>query len=152
ERKWHPIASSVISDTMLLVPGEEKLCAYEPQADAAPPKLLWEQARLNPTTASPVVSDGKVYVLSGSILTVGGLKTGKVLNQLRLKGNFSSSLVVAGGLLFCVNEDGVVQVVRPTENDPVLVDSCPFEETILCTPAATDGAFYMRSDRHFWKI
>ena len=44
-----------------------------------------------------------------------------------------------GGLLFCVNEDGIVHVVRPAENRPVLVDSCPFEEPVLCTPAATDG-------------
>jgi outer membrane protein assembly factor BamB len=152
ERKWHPIASSVIAGTVLLVPGEDKLCAYELKANGAPPELLWEQARLNPTTASPVVFDGKIYVLRGSILAVGMLEAGDVLSQLRLKGNFSSSLVVAGGLLFCVNEDGDVNVVQPTENDPVLVDLCPFEETILCTPAATNGALYLRSDRHFWKI
>ena len=96
--------------------------------------------------------DGKLYVLRGSILAVGEVKTGDVLSQLRLKGNFSSSLVAAGGLLFCVNEDGVVHVVRPGEKAPVLVHRCPFEETILCTPAATDGAFYLRSDKHFWKI
>jgi outer membrane protein assembly factor BamB len=150
--KWHPIASSVITGKTLLVPGEQKLCAYELQADAAPPKLLWEQTRLNPATASPVVSEGKIYVLRGSILTVGEFKTGNVLSQLRLKGNFSSSLVVAGGLLFCTNEDGIVHVVRPAENDPELVESCAFEETILCTPAATDGALYLRSDKHFWKI
>jgi outer membrane protein assembly factor BamB len=152
ERKWHPMASSVLCGTMLIVPGEEKLCAYELQSNAAPPKLLWEQARLNPATASPVVSDGKIYALRGSILAVGDLKTGEVLSQLRLKGNFSSSPVVAGGLLFCVNEDGMVHVIRPSESDPVLVNSCPFSETILCTPAATDGAFYLRSDKHFWKI
>jgi outer membrane protein assembly factor BamB len=152
KRKWHPIASSLFTGTTLLVPGEEKLSAYELQADAAPPKLLWEQARLNPTTASPVVFDGRIYVLRGAILTVGRLKTGDILNQLRLVGNFSSSPVVAGGLLFCVNEDGIVHVVRPAENDPVLVESCPFEESILCTPAATDGALYLRSDRHFWKV
>jgi hypothetical protein len=152
ERKWHPIASSVVTGTLLLVPGEEKLCAYELQAGAAPPKLLWEQARLNPTMASPVVFDGRIYALRGSILAVGELKTGNVLSQLRLKGNFSSSLVLAGALLFCVNEDGIVHVVRPAENHPVLVDSCPFDETILCTPAATNGALYLRSDRHFWKI
>jgi outer membrane protein assembly factor BamB len=151
-RKCHPIASSVIAGTILLVPGEEKLCAYELQNDATPPKLLWEQARLNPTTASPVVVDGRIFVLRGSILTVGDLKKGDVLSQLRLKGNFSSSPVAAGGLLFCVSEDGIVHVVRPNSNDPVLVDSCPFEETILCTPAATDGALYLRSDKHFWKI
>jgi hypothetical protein len=137
---------------MLLVPGEEKLCAFELKTGAAPPKLLWEQARLNPATASPVVSDGKIYVLRGSILVVGELKTGDVLRQLRLKGNFSSSPVVAGGLLFCVNEDGIVHVVRSAQNDPVLVARCPFEETILCTPVATNGALYLRSDRHFWKI
>jgi hypothetical protein len=145
------MASSVITGNTLLVPGEEKLWAYELQADA-PPKLLWEQARLDPTTASPVVLDGRIYVLRGSILTVGELKTGEVLSQLRLKGNFSSSIVAAGGLIFCVNEDGVVQVVRPSESDPALINSCKFEETILCTPAATDGAFYLRSDKHFWKI
>jgi outer membrane protein assembly factor BamB len=149
--KWHPIASSVITGTTLLVPGDRKLSAYELRADA-PPKLLWEQARLNPTTASPVVSDGKIYVLRGSILTVGELKTSDVLGQLRLKGNFSSSPVVAGGLLFCVNEDGIVHVLRPTENEPELVNTCPFEETVLCTPAATGGALYLRSDKHFWKI
>ena len=152
DRKWHPIASSVIAGSLLLVPGEEKLCAYELQPDAAPPKLRWEQARLNPSTASPVVFDGKIYALRGSILTVGELKTGNVLSQLRLKGSFSSSLVAAGGLLFCVNEEGIVHVVRPSEKDPVLVHRCSFEETILCTPAATDGALYLRSDKHLWKI
>lgn len=152
ERACHPIASSVFSGSMLLVPGEKELCAYGLQANASPPKLLWVQARLNPSTASPVVSDGKVYVLRGSILTVGESKTGNVLSQIRLKGNYSSSPVVAGGLLFCVNEDGIVHVLRPSESDPVLVASCPFEETILCTPAATDGAFFLRSDKHFWKI
>jgi outer membrane protein assembly factor BamB len=150
--KWHPIASSVLTGTTLLVPGATKLCAYELQAGAAPPKLLWEQARLNPSTASPVVTDGKVYVLRGSILTVGDLKTGEVLSQLRLKGNFSASLVAAGGLIFCVNEDGLVHVVRPSEADPELVETCPFEETILCTPAATGGALYLRSDKTFWKV
>jgi hypothetical protein len=152
EGKWHPIASSVLTGTTLLVPGEEKLCAYQLRADASPPKLLWEEKRLNPATASPLVLDGKIYALVGSILAVGELKTGEVLSQLRLKGNFSSSPVSAGGLLFCVNEDGIVHVVRPGKTDPELVHRCPFEETILSTPAATEGALYLRSDKHFWKI
>ena len=59
---------------------------------------------------------------------------------------------MAGGLLFCVNEEGIVHVVRPGDKEPVLVDGYPFEETILCTPAATEGALYLRSDKHFWKI
>ena len=35
--------------------------------------------------------------------------------QLRLKGPFSATPVSAGGLLYCVNEKGLVQVVDPTK-------------------------------------
>ncbi|QVL31709.1 PQQ-binding-like beta-propeller repeat protein [Telmatocola sphagniphila] len=150
--RWHPFASCALKGRLLLVPGENKLFAYELQDEGVPPKLLWEQSRLNPSTASPLIYEGKIYSLRGSILASGELKTGNILNQIRLKGGFSSSLVVAGGLLFCVNEDGLVHVVRPGEEDPVLVDSYPFEETILSTPAATGGALYLRSDKHFWKV
>ncbi len=30
--------------------------------------------------------------------------------------------------------------------------SHPFGETILCTPAISDGALDVRSDKHLWKI
>src|SRR5262249_41806287 len=47
ESKYHPMASSVLSGTTLLVPGEEKLCAYQLQGGSAPPESLWEQAKLD---------------------------------------------------------------------------------------------------------
>ncbi len=56
-RSSDPIASSVLSGNVLYVPGEKGLAALELQGNATP-KLLWEQARLNPVTASPVVLSG----------------------------------------------------------------------------------------------
>ena len=58
----------------------------------------------------------------------------------------------SGGLHFCVNDAVLVHVVRPAENAPILLYRCPFEDVIFCTPAATEGALYLRSDRHYWGI
>jgi outer membrane protein assembly factor BamB len=147
----HPIASSVVDKDILYVPGETGLAAFQLQSRNAP-KLLWEKPKLNPATASPLVMDGIVYSLRGSILAAGDAKTGEIKGQLRLQGSFSSSIIAAGGLIYCFSETGVASVIKPGEKDPILLANCPLKETILCTPAIAGGALYVRSDRHLWKL
>jgi len=147
----HPIASGAINGTTLYVPANKGLTAFQIVA-ASPPKTLWEQPKLSPSTASPVVQNGRIYSLRGSILVSGDVKTGEVKSQLRLKGMFSSSLVATGGLLYCFNEEGLAHIVRPGDKDDTLVATVPLGETILCTPAIANGAIYVRSDKHLWKI
>jgi outer membrane protein assembly factor BamB len=151
DRPSDPIASSVLSGNVLYVPGEKGLAALELQGNAAP-KLLWEQAKLNPVTASPVVLSGRIYCLRQGILVAGDLKTGGVVGQLRLKGTFSASLVTAGGLLYCVNEGGEAQVVRPDDKDGQVVARGDLGETVLGTPAIVDGAIFLRGEKHLWKM
>jgi hypothetical protein len=107
---------------------------------------------LNPGFSSPVVFGGKIFSLRGPILVSGDARTGELLGQLRLKGNFSSSPVAAGGLIYCFNEDGLAQVAKPGDKECKLLGSSGLGETILCTPAIADGAMYVRSDKHLWKI
>jgi outer membrane protein assembly factor BamB len=153
DRTSDPIASSVVVDRTLLVPGDKGLAAFELQLGNAPPKQLWENLKLNPETASPLIVGDRVFALHGAFLVTGDLKTGKPLgSQLRLKGPFSSSPVVSGGLIYCFNESGVAQLVKPDDKEATLVQSCKLEETVLCTPAIVDGAIYVRSDKHLWKI
>jgi outer membrane protein assembly factor BamB len=152
DRTTHPMASSALAGNILCVPGDKGLMAFELQPNRAAPKLLWEEAKLNPDVASPVVLDGKIYSLQGNILVTGDARTGAVQGRLRLKGPFSSSLIAVGGVLYCVNEDGLVQVVRPSDKDGKLINSSSFKEIILCTPAVANGALYLRSDQHLWKI
>jgi outer membrane protein assembly factor BamB len=149
---YHPIASSVLAGKVLYVPANKGLTALEIQSGKSPPKVLWEQPRLSPSVASPVVVGDRIYVLRGSVLVTGNTRTGAVLGQLRLKGAFSSTPVSAGGLLYCFSEDGLAQVAKPGDKDGTLVGSYPFKETILCTPAIANGALYVRSDRTLWKI
>ena len=80
------------------------------------------------------------------------LKTGKRLWQLRLKGPFTSSPVAAGGHLFFFNEKGLGQVVKPGDKRGTIAGEGDLGETILATPAISNGAIYVRSDGHLWKI
>jgi outer membrane protein assembly factor BamB len=151
DRGSDPIASSVLSGNRLYVPGEKGLAALELQGDAVP-KLLWEQPRLNPVTASPVVLSGRIFCLRQGTLVAGDVKTGEVVGQLRLKGPFSASLVTAGGLLYCVSEGGQAQVVRPDDKDGRVVARGDLGETVLGTPAIVNGAIFLRGEKHLWKM
>jgi outer membrane protein assembly factor BamB len=152
QRESHPIASGVLVGNALYVPTLTGVAAFELQAEQKPPKLLWEKPKLGPDMASPLVMDGHIYVLRGSILVSADARTGAITGQLRLKGAFSSSIVAGAGLLYCFNENGLGQVVKPDGKDGKLVDSGELKETILCTPAIVDGAIYIRSDQHLWKL
>jgi outer membrane protein assembly factor BamB len=151
DRGSDPIASSVLSDNRLYVPGEKGLAALELQGDGVP-KLLWQQPRLNPVTASPVVLAGRIYCLRQGILVAGDLRTGAVVGQLRLTGPFSASPVTAGGLLYCVSEGGQAQVVRPNDKDGEVVARGDLNETVLGTPAIVNGAIFLRGEKHLWKM
>ena len=78
--------------------------------------------------------------------------TGERLWQLRLKGPFSASPVVAGNYVYCVSEKGVVQVVDPSKPEGEIIGELDLGETILSTPSIANGAIYFRSDARLWKI
>ncbi len=151
DRKSHVIPSSVLAGNILYVPGfDTGLGAFELQP-SGPPKLLWENLKLNPDTASPLVCNGHLYALKSAILAIGDAKTGDIIAQVRLKGPFSASPVSDGSLLFCFNEEGAAQVLPLGEKEPKPWES-KLEETIPATPAIANGALYVRSDKHLWKI
>lgn len=157
-KRWHynvhcsSIPSAAVEGNVICVPSEGLTgLSFEPAG--ATTKVLWKNNRLAPTTPSPVVADGRVFVVgSGNILKAANLKTGELAWQLRLKGPFSSSPVFADGKLYCFSEDGLCQVVAPGEKEGKIIGSGELFETILCTPAVAEAALYIRSDGHLWKI
>jgi len=154
------IPSAAPSGGLLFAPSKG-LTALEPAAAGQPPRVLWQSNKLGPATASPLAFDGRVYNINGSgVLACADVKDGQILWQLRVqvqlgektsRGVFTSSPVAAGGYLYFFNEDGVAMVVKGGETGEI-VASHEFAETILCTPAIADGALYVRSDKHLWKI
>ncbi len=146
------IPSSVVSGKMVFVPSHG-ITALRPNPESESPEMVWQAGNLSPGTASPFVYDGKIFTTNRSgALTCADAKDGKKLWQLRLKGSPSASPVGIGNRIYFFSESGFAEAVEAGEKRGEIVDQHDFKETILCTPAASDGAIYVRSDQHLYKI
>lgn len=140
------------------VPTQDALYAVSHGITALAPEKgavtqLWRNDKLNPGTASPLVLGGHIYVVNGAgVLIKASLKNGDELWKLRLKGPFSGSPVAAGGKIYIVNERGMFQAVNPDAPEGEVIQQVDLKETVLTTPAISDGAIYVRSDAKLWKL
>jgi outer membrane protein assembly factor BamB len=148
------ITSSVAAGEMVYLPTMGAgLRALQPGAGSTKPRVVWTQNKLNFGAASPVVYDGKIYTINrAGVLNCGRASDGDVLWQLRLKGAFWATPLLAGGHLYAANQDGEVQVVRLDEKKGEIVGTNVMGEPLLASPAVADGALYYRGDKHLWKI
>ena len=103
--------------------------------------MLWHDNRLAPKTASPVIHDGKIYVVNDAgVLNCGDAANGKMLWRLRLTGPFTSSPVAAADRLYIFNEPGVGQVVQLGDKKGEIVSKRDLGNSIWATPSLADGA------------
>lgn len=119
------------------------------------PTLYWKENRLAPSNASPVVVGERLYVINGAgVLVCGDAQTGDVKWQARLTGSFWATPVVAGSHLYAVNQDGLLQIVRLPESEGKgeVVARYELGEGAFGSPAIGDGAMFVQSERHLWKI
>ncbi|MCH8924260.1 MAG: PQQ-binding-like beta-propeller repeat protein [Planctomycetes bacterium] len=146
------ITSSVAKGGRLYVPSGG-IKALRIGSSAAPAKLLWKSAQLNPGAASPVVGDHEIYVANrAGVVTCADLASGKVLWKQRFKGPFWATPVLAGNHLYLVNFDGQAQVVTAGRGGGKLVSTNELGEEIQGSPAVADGALYVRNHKSLWKI
>lgn len=159
-RDTSTIPSATIAGDRVFVPSDGILAA-KLDWNAAEPAILWETKRVRAGTASPLYHDGKVYAIQSAILNCADAATGEPLWKLRLKGNFSSTPVIAGNRMYAFNEDGIGFVVDLTGEEGKILsenklgsskDNPDAGETILCSPAIAGDALFVRSDQHLWKI
>ena len=147
------IPSSVVADGIVYAVSNG-ITALRPPTDSASVEQLWRVSKLGPGTGSPLVYKGRFYSInSAGVLLSADLKTGDIKWQLRVPGPFSGSPVVAGGHLFVFNEKGEGHCVKLGDEAGELVSSGDLAgEVFMCTPALSNGAIYVRSDQHLWKI
>jgi len=146
------IPSSTAADGILYVPSNGLTALTRPQEGKAA-KVLWQSAKLSPATPSPLSYDGRVFTLNrAGVLTAAAADSGEVTWQLRLRGPYSSTPVIGAGHLFAFNEKGFAQIVNLQGSKGKVVSELDFAETILCTPAIANGALFVRSDGHLWKL
>ena len=146
------IPSSTVLGSTILVPSNG-LTALQAREDGKSHTQLWQDNKLGPGTGSPTISGNQLYVINkANVLTCAKIKSGEILWRIRLKGPVSGSPVATKDHLFVFNEAGLGQVVRLDGEEGKTVSSIDLKETILCTPAVSDGGLYVRSDNSLWKL
>ena len=60
--------------------------------------------------------------------------------------------MIAGDHMYIFNQDGLAQVVQLGDKSGEIVGRGDFGEPIFGTPVIADGALYVRTDGHLWKI
>lgn len=146
------IPSATTADGRIYLPSNG-LTVLEAPADKTSATLAWESSRLSPGNSSPIIYKDKVYILTrAGVITCGDAKSGEVAWQLRLKGTFWSTPVLAGDHLFSVNQDGECLVASINGEKGELVETNSLGESVLASPAVSGNALLIRSDKTLWKI
>jgi outer membrane protein assembly factor BamB len=118
--------------------------------------IVWQNQRGNSYSASPVLHDGKLYVLTDNgMLSVFDGPTGKPFYQqqrLPKPYNFKASPVGANGKLYLASENEDVIVVKMGETFEVLATNTLADQSFIATPAILDGEIYLRSQTTLFAI
>ena len=146
------IPSSLAEGGLIFLPAGG-LTALRPVPGGSTPELLWQDNRFSPSTASPVAIGGRVYVSNrAGVVSAVNATTGNLDWRVRLTGPFTATPIAAGDYLYFVSEKGMLQVVEAGKEKGSIAVEFDLQETILGTPAVVDGALYVRSDAHLWKL
>jgi outer membrane protein assembly factor BamB len=118
--------------------------------------IVWSTTRGTSYTPSPVLHDGKLYMLTDSgMLSCLDAKTGKAhYQQQRLPKpyNFKASPVGVNGKLYLSSEDEDVIVVKMGESFEVLATNTLPGEMFVSSPAVSGGEIFLRSQKTLYCI
>ncbi len=111
------------------------------------PHVQWRSSKAVTYVPSPLCAGGKLYLVSDNgVATCLDAATGNVIWQERLKGQFSSSPVLAGPFVYAANEEGKTFVFRAAEQFE-LVAVNDLGEGIFATPVICGGRIYLRTTK-----
>jgi len=132
-----------------------KLLAIDPrgaQGDVTATHVRWSHDRGVSLTPSPLVASNEIYVVADNgIATCLDARTGQPRWTERLGGNFSASPTYADGRVYFLSEEGVTSVVKAGTNYELLATN-DLDERALASPAVTDGAIFLRTESHLWRV
>ncbi len=151
EEPFGTVASATIDGNLAYVPtGGTTALKFSDQS--ASPEILWQSNRLRSGSSSLVAHDGCVFALNGGVIKCADAETGDDLWQLRIGGKHWATPVIAGRHMYCVSDAGEAHVIELSREQGKIVFKTGFDEPVVATPAIADGALYIRSDKHLWKI
>lgn len=120
--------------------------------DVTDSAVAWSAPRGAPNTPSMILDGEELYFVSDAgVASCVDARTGKVHWSERLGGGFSASPILADGRLYFQNEEGVGYVVKAGREFRLLARN-ELGERSLASPAASEGALFIRTEGHLYRI
>lgn len=118
--------------------------------------MAWSTPRGVSYTPSPLLHDGRLYVVSDAgLVSCFDAASGRPLfEQRRLPKpyNFKASPVGANGKIYLATEEGDVVVIRLGDRFEVLATNTLADQSFIASPIVLDGDMYLRSRTHLFRI
>jgi outer membrane protein assembly factor BamB len=133
---------------------QPQLLAIRPdgKGDITSSHVVWKYTRGVPLTPSPILVGDSIYMVSDNgIVTCLDAKTGKEFWRQRLGESYSASPIYAEGRLYFTSESGETTVLAHDKQFRKLAAN-QLDGRFLASIAASSGAFYLRSDKHLYRI
>ena len=122
------------------------------RGDVTGSHVAWKHARGAPKRSSPVLVEGRVYMVSNDgIATCIDFKTAKEIWKERIGGLHSSSVLFASGRIHFFNEDGLATIIQPGDTLEILARN-KLDDGFMASPAVADGALFLRTTTHLYRI
>ncbi len=134
--------------------GGFRLFAMRPggTGDLTKSNVVWKTAQGVPTRSSPVLVDGRLFMVSDAgVATCLDAKTSDLVWQKRLGGEFSSSPIYSEGKVYFSNQDGETFVVAAKPEFELLATN-ELDAGTMASPAVSGNAIYLRTKTHLYRI
>lgn len=114
--------------------------------------IAWKVKRGIPNKPSILLIDDLIYVINDTgIASCIEAKTGEIVWQKRIGGEYSASPVYADGKIWLFSEDGKATVIRTGRSFELLAEN-QLDDGFLSSPAIAGKAFYLRTRTHLYRI
>ncbi len=116
------------------------------------PEIVWHSFKNGPNIPSPLLVGDELYTVSdGGIFSSVDARTGSEHYRERVGGKFTSSPLWADGRIYVCSREGVTTVLKPGKTFEILAQN-KLEGGIYSSPAAVDGALYIRTDKALYRL
>lgn len=133
---------------------QPKLLAIDPtgSGDVTETHVRWRLSRAVPKKPSPVLVGENLYLVSDSgIASCVRARTGEQVWQGRIEGQYSASLIHAGGHVYAFSQGGRAVVFAPGDALEVVAEN-ELDAGCLASPAVVEGGLVVRTTTHLLRI
>jgi len=134
--------------------GKSELWAVRPDGhgDVTDSHVVWKLRKGVPSKPSAVLWGELLYMVQDNgLLSCVETKTGNVVWQEHLHGQYSASLLAAEGRIYCFSQEGKTMVVEAGRSYKVLAES-QLKDGFMASPAVTGKSLILRTEHRLLRV